>query len=57
MNTKLKRKLSRLLEKYDIWRDYKFGWQTRERRDEMFRDFIELYHAINKQNENNQITS
>lgn len=41
-SSKTKIKLWRLLEKYDIWRDYKFGFIKKQRRDELFRDFMDL---------------
>lgn len=45
---KLKKRLWRLLEKYGIWQDYKFGLWKRDLRDEFWRDFLKLMDSIER---------
>jgi hypothetical protein len=55
MNTEKewKRKLWKLLHKYGVWREYNLSHKmTRERRDEMFRAFINLVKEMNEKNKN-----
>ena len=42
----MKKKLWCILERYGVWQKAKFEWE-KERRDEMFREILELYEQTN----------